>query len=268
MEKCKLNKRLLQNVYYNFLGDYFQVCEITDPVTNKETLALELVSWRKELAVSEMERKVCNGDISNLRKGRCIEFPMNFPRGFDLEKKVKNWVEKWQELPYVSPYEDAFHLAPRSDLAEKYTVAVLHELLWLLVSKKTERDNVFCLGDYLGFGDRFKKALVHHPGIFYVSNKIRTQTVVIREAYKKDFLVQKHPLMGMRHRYIHLMNKSKDRSKQVRVLSLGSTGKRKVREKMTKEDDKCGSGEEEDSNESSDSEFQDFDSQETVKMET
>lgn len=262
-----MNKRLLQEAYYYFLGDYFQLCEIKDHVTNKETLALELVSWRKELAVPEMERKVCNGDISNLRRGRCIEFPMNFPRGFDLEKKVKNWVEKWQELPYVSPYEDAFHLAPRSDLAEKWAVAVLHELLWLLVSKKTERDNVFCLGDYLGFGDRFKKALVHHPGIFYVSNKIRTQTVVLREAYRKDFLVQKHALMGMRYRYVHLMNKSKDRRKPVCALAFGSTRKRKVnlstvKEKTTKEDDDCGSGEEEDSNGSSESEFEDVDSQE------
>lgn len=126
-----------------------------------------------------------------------------------------------QELPYISPYEDAFHLAPSSDQSEKWTVAVLHELLWLLVSKKTERDNLFYLGDFLGFGTRFKKALVHHPGIFYISNKLRTQTVVLREAYRKDFLVESHPLMGMRHRYVHLMNKSVNRSGTVNLFSKG-----------------------------------------------
>ncbi len=31
---------------------------------------------------------------------------------------------------------------------------------------------------------------------------------MLREAYRKDFLVEKQPLMGMRHRYIHLMHKS------------------------------------------------------------
>ncbi|KAL5854425.1 hypothetical protein ACOSQ3_004381 [Xanthoceras sorbifolium] len=214
--------------------EYFEVCEIKDCNTDEETLALELVSWRKELAVSEMERKACNGDLLNLKKGKCLRFLMNFPRGFDLEKRIMDWVEKWQELPYISPYEDAFHLAPSSDLGEKWAVGVLHELLWLLVSKKTEKDNLFCFGDYLGFGDRFKKALRHHPGIFYVSNKIRTQTVVLREAYRKDFLVEKHPLMGMRHRYIHLMNKVQHTRKPLGIVASRSKKNSKVNLSMAK----------------------------------
>lgn len=40
-----------------------------------------------------------------------------------------------------------------------------------------------------------------------MSNKIRTQTVVLREAYRKSSLVDVHPLMEMRYRYIDLMNK-------------------------------------------------------------
>ncbi|KAE9446835.1 hypothetical protein C3L33_21259, partial [Rhododendron williamsianum] len=159
-----------------------------------QMLGLELISWRDELAVSAMERRAM-GVNSERRRGMRIAFPMDLPRGFDLDKRVKNWVDEWQKLPYISPYENAFHLAPDGDQAEKWTVAVLHELLHLMVSKKTERENLYRLGDYLGFGKRFKKALVHHPGIFYVSNKIRTQTVVLREAYRKDFLLEKHPLM-------------------------------------------------------------------------
>lgn len=84
---------------------------------------------------------------------------------------------------------------------------MIHELLSLLVSKKTERENIYCLGDYLGFGIRFRKALVHHPGIFYLSNKIRTHTIVLREAFNKNILVEKHPLMKMRNKYISLMNR-------------------------------------------------------------
>lgn len=188
--------------------DYFQICEYKNPSDGKETLFLELISWRNELAISEMEKRASFSDSVKLKKGLPLRFSMKLPNGFDLEKKVKNWVDTWQDLPYISPYENSFHLGPNSDQAEKWTVAVLHEFLWLLVSKKTEGKNVFCLGEYLGFENRFKKAVMRFPGIFYVSNKIRTQTVVLKEAYRKDFLMEKHPLMGMRFRYIHLMNKS------------------------------------------------------------
>lgn len=80
------------------------------------------------------------------RKRVHIRFSMNLPRGFDLVKKVRNWVEEWQNLPYISPYEDAFHLAPNSDQAEKWTVGVIHELLSLLVSKKTEGEYLLLRG--------------------------------------------------------------------------------------------------------------------------
>lgn len=176
--------------------DYFQICSMEN-----FGFGLELVSWRKDLAFSIMEMR-------GREKGRRpIRFSMNLPRGFDLQKKVRDWVFEWNNLPYISPYEDASYLGPNTDQAEKWTVSVLHELLHLCVSKKTEIDNVCCLGDYLGFGNRFKKAVMHHPGIFYMSNKIRTQTVVLREAYRKSSLVDVHPLMEMRYRYIDLMNK-------------------------------------------------------------
>lgn len=188
--------------------DYFEVIEVHDRLNGGKTLALSLTSPRKSLAVSEMERResIING--SRVQKGLRIRYSMNFPKGYELEKRIKNWVEQWQDLPYISPYENAFHLGSYSDQAEKWAVAVLHELLYLLVSKKTETENVLCLGEYLGFGTRLKKALVHHPGIFYMSHKIRTQTVVLREGYHKEFLIQKHPLMGMRHRYLYLMSRS------------------------------------------------------------
>ncbi|KAI4296193.1 hypothetical protein L6164_036170 [Bauhinia variegata] len=192
---------------------------LADPSTGKELLALELVSWRKELATSELEKRVMRWDCSGQKGSHNIAFPMSLPKGFDLEKKVKNWVEEWQALPYISPYENAFHLEPNSDLGEKWIVAILHELLWLLVSKKTEGENLLYLGEFLGLGSRFKKALAHHPGIFYRSNKIRTQTVVLREAYRKDFLVEKHPLMGMRHRYIHLMTKANKKGKPATIVA-------------------------------------------------
>ncbi|KAK7282627.1 hypothetical protein RIF29_11554 [Crotalaria pallida] len=191
--------------------DYFNVCGVEDPSSGKELLSLELVSWRKELSLSELEKRAMGLDYSGDKRRHDIAFPMFFPKGFDLQKRVRTWVEDWQTLPYISPYEDAFHLDMNSDQAEKWTVAILHELLSLSVSKKTESGNLLSYGECLGLGSRFEKALVHHPGIFYISNKMRTQTVVLREAYRKDFLVKKHPLMGMRYRYVHLMTKTQKR---------------------------------------------------------
>ncbi|XP_022762214.1 protein ROOT PRIMORDIUM DEFECTIVE 1 isoform X1 [Durio zibethinus] len=243
--------------------EYFQICEYKNPFDGKEILFLELISWRKELAASEMEKRASFSDDVELEKGLPLRFSMKLPNGFDLEKKVKNWVDAWQDLPYISPYENAFHLGPNSDQAEKWTVAVLHELLWLLVSKKTEGKNVLCLGEYLGFGNRFKKAMVHFPGIFYVSNKIRTQTVVLKEAYRKDFFMENHPLMGMRFRYIHLMNKADKFRKRAfrrkrKVIPSADNGE------VTKEDDKS-MEEIKGLNESSDSVFEDVSADETLK---
>ncbi|XP_002533882.2 protein WHAT'S THIS FACTOR 9, mitochondrial [Ricinus communis] len=218
IDRLKFDLGLPYNYITELLSDYpeyFNVCEGKDPFSNnKETFFLELVSWRDELAVSEMEKRVAFGDLRNVKKGERIGFSLSYPNGFDLKKKVKDWVFEWQGLPYISPYENAFHLNPNGGHAEKWVVSVLHELLWLLVSKKTQKENMLILGEYMGLGDRFRKALVHHPGIFYVSNKIRTQTVVLREAYRKDFMVVKHPLMGIRFRYIHLMNKSIEKERK------------------------------------------------------
>ncbi|CAL1385587.1 unnamed protein product [Linum trigynum] len=61
-------------------------------------LCLELVSWKNELAVSEMERRMALGDLRNVKKGARIGFLLSYPTGFDLVSKVKDWVFEWQNL--------------------------------------------------------------------------------------------------------------------------------------------------------------------------
>ncbi|CAN6471137.1 unnamed protein product [Victoria cruziana] len=181
--------------------DYFEIVDLGPP---RHDPALELVCWSKGLAVSVMEKNAIKAD-GGYKKGMPLAFPMDFSKGFDLEKKVKRWVDDWQKLPYISPYEDASHLHPKSDLGEKWMVGVLHELFHLFISKKTERNNVLALGEHLGFRPRFARAFAHHPGIFYVSNKLKACTVILREAYKRDLLVEKHPMLTVRFQYIRLM---------------------------------------------------------------
>lgn len=184
--------------------DYFRIAAANGPA---ETRVLELVCWIGEMGTSVMEKKE--------KKGMPLAFPMHFSRGFEMEKKFKKWVDDWQKLPYVSPYENADYLSPKSDESDKWTVAVLHELLHILVPKKTEKENVLYLGEHLGLRSRFKRALLNHPGIFYLSSKIGTYTLVLKEGYKRGLLIENHPFMSMRSKYIHLMNTVKEDSKPI-----------------------------------------------------
>ena len=229
--------------------DYFRVVGGGGRDRDEEDGVLELVCWSDELAVSVMEKK---GSIA---------FPMQFSRGFEMDKKVKKWEDEWQKLPYISPYEDASHLLPKSDESDKWAVAVLHELLHILVPKKTERDNLLLLGEYLGLRSRFKRALLQHPGIFYMSTKIGTYTVVLKEGYKRGLLVEDHPWMQMRNRYIHLMNMVKEDGKPAVSVPGGSNEKKKkqtvIDEKKRAEEDESGEEYEGALSDSSDAEVED-----------
>ncbi|GAB2271957.1 hypothetical protein Dimus_006785 [Dionaea muscipula] len=191
---------------------------------------LELVCWDSVLAVSAMERRAMKG-TSGYQKGMPIAFPMHFSKDFEMDKKLKKLIDDWQKLPYVSPYENSSHLQPNSDESDKWAVSVLHELLHIFVCKKAERDNILCFGEFLGIRSRFKRALVHHPGIFYLSSKIGTYTVVLREAYKRDILIDKHPLMDMRSKYIHLMHLVKDQKSKTEQSASQKQQAKEVRRK-------------------------------------
>lgn len=166
--------------------DYFKLCSSGNE--------LELVCWSDELAVSVMEKNSMS----------C--FPLQYSRGFEVDNKFNKWVDDWQKLPYVSPYQNVIK-------SDKWSVGLLHEILHLLVPKKTLKDNLLFLGEYLGVRSMFKRALLQHPGIFYVSSKLNTHTVVLREGYKRDLLVSGHPLMNLRSNYIHLMYMVKEKNK-------------------------------------------------------
>lgn len=175
---------------------------------SRDGALLELVCYRKDLAVSATQAYAQR--TGGYKVGDAVAFPLSFPRGFELDKKVRAWLDEWQRLPYISPYEDGSHLAPRSDITEKRTVAVLHEVLSLTVGKKMEKELLVKLGEALRLPPGFRKVVARHPGIFYMSHKLRTQTVVLREAYRRHMLVDKHPMMGIRYQYMHLMHMGKE----------------------------------------------------------
>ncbi|GER25279.1 ubiquitin carboxyl-terminal hydrolase family protein [Striga asiatica] len=183
--------------------DYFRV--VNEKSLGESEKILELVCWTEEFAVSEMEKKGA--------KGGKTQFFLQYSTGFEMDKKYKKWVEEWQKLPYISPYENAMHLAAKTDESDKWAVSVLHELLNIFVGKKVERNSLLFLGEYLGMRSRFKLAFLQHPGIFYLSSKTGTRTVVLREGYKRGALIERHPLMDMRFKYVQLMNVVTDNEK-------------------------------------------------------
>lgn len=199
--------------------DYFQVTSAVGRCSgSREMRVLELVCWSNELAVSILEKNAMTAE-RGFQKGMPLAFPLHFSKGFEMDKTMKKCVDEWQKLAYMSPYENALHLPPKSDESDKWAVGLLHELLHLFVPKKTDKENIFCLGEYMGLRSRFKRALVNHPGIFYLSTKTGMHTVLLKEAYKRDLLVENHPLMEMRYQYIHLMNTVKEDHKPITAQS-------------------------------------------------
>ncbi|KAL8110920.1 hypothetical protein AgCh_026618 [Apium graveolens] len=58
---------------------------------------------------------------------------------------------------YVSTYENRMSFEGKGEEFGKWAAGVLHEVLSLFVPKKTEKDNILFLGDYLGVGSRNPK---------------------------------------------------------------------------------------------------------------
>ncbi|XP_021291256.1 protein ROOT PRIMORDIUM DEFECTIVE 1 [Herrania umbratica] len=171
-----------------------------------DRIGLKLLSWDDTLAVSQLEKNAFLQKKEYL-KNNCLAFPIGFTRGFGLKRKCMEWLKEWQKLPYTSPYADGSHLDPRTDVSEKRIVGVFHELLHLTIHKKTERQNVSNLRKPLSLPQKFTKVFERHPGIFYISKMLDTQTVVLREAYDCQRLIQRHPLVDIRERFASMMRK-------------------------------------------------------------
>ncbi|KAJ0988685.1 hypothetical protein J5N97_007041 [Dioscorea zingiberensis] len=185
-----------------------------------ERVWLKLVSWDPGLVVSELQRSSAAQGRGELVE-ECLAFPVRFARGFGLKRKCMEWLREWQTLPYTSPYADASGLDPRTDVSEKRNVGVFHELLHLTLGKKTERKNVSNLRKALALPQKFTKVFERHPGIFYLSEKLATQTVVLREAYGTGReLICKHPLIDIREEYAAIMRDASPLDVRCRRTSL------------------------------------------------
>ncbi|KAL5545595.1 hypothetical protein UlMin_005282 [Ulmus minor] len=171
---------------------------------------LRILQWREEFAVSNLQRSnessVEGDEYRQFKSGQtALTFPMNFPRGYGAQKKVRAWMEDFHKLPYISPYENSRNIDPNSDLMEKRVVGVLHELLSLTVHKKTKRNYLRSMREELNLPHKFTRIFTRYPGIFYLSLKCKTTTVALREGFKRGKVVNPHPLVRLREKFYHVM---------------------------------------------------------------
>ncbi|GJX74927.1 root primordium defective 1-like protein [Tanacetum coccineum] len=189
-------------------SDFFEVVKDENGVR-----FFKLVKWVDEYAVSELERgnesKDLSGDSEFYRRFKRGEnglgFELSFPRGYGAQKKVKLWMDEFRKVPYVSPYEDSSSIDPDSELMEKRVVGVLHELLSLTVYKKTKRNYIRNLADELNIPFRFTRIFTRYPGIFYLSLKCKTTSVMLKEGYRRGKLVNPCDIVKYRGKFHHVM---------------------------------------------------------------
>ncbi|OIT35738.1 PREDICTED: protein ROOT PRIMORDIUM DEFECTIVE 1 [Nicotiana attenuata] len=170
-----------------------------------------------ERFLSMMQRNAMRRGVYSGVEGEVLEFQLFPSKGLRLKRKIADWFDEFQRLPYVSPYEDYSGLDPNSDTAEKRVVGVLHELLSLFVEHAAERKKLLCLRKHFGLPQKVHKAFERHPYIFYLSLNNKTCTAILKEAYCDRGAIEQHPLAKVRKKYISLMKESADILKRKRL---------------------------------------------------
>lgn len=158
----------------------------------------EVEKWRekeyREKWLSELETK--------------FAFPINFPTGFKIERGGREKLKNWQMLPYSKPYEgnEVVQVGTCGKKRyEKRAVAMIHELLSLTVEKMVEVERLAHFRKDFGMEVNVRELLLEHPGIFYISTKGSTHTVILSEAYSKGCLIEPNPIYVVRRKMLDLV---------------------------------------------------------------
>jgi hypothetical protein len=180
-------------------------------------LALELTSWDLELAISAWEKQMQSGPPpDDSISGRPRRFPkVDLPTGYSLKRKDIANLQKFQAVPFVSPYAEFSHIHPSSKEAEKHSCAVIHEILTLTLEKRTLIDHLTHFRKDFKFSQQTHGMLIRHPELFYVSLKGDRDSVFLRQAYNGSQLIEKDPLVVAREKLGRLVALGKQRDRRM-----------------------------------------------------
>ncbi|KAF6986474.1 hypothetical protein CFC21_004223 [Triticum aestivum] len=168
--------------------------------------ALELTEWDPELAVSaaemaEEENRAREAEERNLIIDRPLRFNrVKLPKGLKVSRGEARRIEKFREMPYISPYADFSHLPSGSPEKEKHACGVVHEILSLTLEKRTLVDHLTHFREEFRFSQSLRGMLIRHPDMFYVSLKGDRDSVFLREAYKNSQLIEKSHLVLLKEK--------------------------------------------------------------------
>ncbi|XP_038886354.1 protein WHAT'S THIS FACTOR 1 homolog, chloroplastic [Benincasa hispida] len=228
--ELKQNFGLSDDYLIRIVPKYSDMFRIVNYTGKKNSMEIELISWKPELAISNIESSACKHGVEPA-------FSCSLPT---------TWVNSWEKFhefnasPYVSPYENPAGLVQGTKEMEKRIVGLIHEILSLTLWKKA---SIIKLGHFsreFGLPLKLNALLLKHPGIFYVSNKYQIYTVVLREGYNGSKLIEKDPLVVVKEKFgelmqeglheynkrHHLMNLEKKRMKGM-LLGRSEKNKRK-----------------------------------------
>jgi hypothetical protein len=167
---------------------------LTNPYPHRRNAAeLELVRWAPSLAVSAVEAA----------SDSTPRFTCSLPA---------SWVKSHAKMedfnastPYISPYSEEWALPGTDAEAEKRSVAVVHELLSLTPWRKMSILKLEHFRREFGLPEDTVRMLLGHPCLFYVSNRYKIHTVVLREGYEGSELREKDPVVLAKDRLGELM---------------------------------------------------------------
>ncbi|WOK96975.1 hypothetical protein Cni_G05683 [Canna indica] len=97
-----------------FSNGYFQIVKMED---GEQGLSASIGSNEQVLSVLQRNALNLNGNMGS--PPSIIEFPLFHSKGLRLKNKIEIWLEEFQKVKYISPYEDFSRLDPNSDVSQK-----------------------------------------------------------------------------------------------------------------------------------------------------
>ncbi|XP_024533851.1 protein WHAT'S THIS FACTOR 1-like [Selaginella moellendorffii] len=172
----------------------FRIVPATTTTTPKSLGYVELVGWEPGLAVTARE----------------LLAPVQAPHAFQVDARGQQLdhprVQRFQELPFFSPYEDPGRIEWKSLEAEKRALAVLHELLSLMPMKKAVVGRLNLIQKELQLPAKYLHLVGLYPWIFYVSKVIpENNTIFLREGFDRSRLRVPNRLSAARDDLLRLM---------------------------------------------------------------
>ncbi|CAN0899117.1 Protein WHAT'S THIS FACTOR 1 homolog, chloroplastic, partial [Linum grandiflorum] len=218
-----LEKRILLEKIAHLRNDLGLPLEFRDTICNRyphyfkvvqteRGRALELTHWDPELAVSAWELSAEEKRAKEAEeKDLIIDRPLKFnrpklPRGLQLTRGELKKISRFNDIPYISPYDDFTQLRPGTREKEKHACGVIHEMLSLTVEKRTLVDHLTHFREEFRFSQQVRGMLIRHPDLFYVSLKGDRDSVFLREAYSNSHLIDKDRMLLIKEKLRSLVN--------------------------------------------------------------